>query len=1465
MDAVFQKWCDKLLDTGKGNRLINFKDSKLRTIDIIEPSYKEIFSKISAGQTLSFYEVDNFIRRLKDEEIDADVSENLQKDEGKFDKISKEQILESVTPLLGKNEVLSFKKGFTLRRILGSIKKIANSCLMEKGINILYMAFGFLTWKESEVSEYKFKSPLVLIPITIENESNTLPFTVKHYEDEITTNPTLLYKMEQEFGIKLPIFQDEQHAEESLEEYLQRVDEIALKHEWTVSNNVSIGTFSFLKINMYQDLINNEKCILSNSNVKKLLNRNDETEQQSDYVDCDVSFKKDEEVYLHNVVDADSSQLSAIMKAKSGASFVLQGPPGTGKSQTITNLIAEFMYEGKKILFVSEKLAALNVVFNNLKKAELADYCLELHSNKTNKKDVISELYRVLSGNRKVMKENVAHELEELKKVKHQLDEYVETMHTIQPCINKTPYQILGAVSKYHNIPLFEYVIDSIHNKDIEFLKSATENLETFEKYSENVGYDYRKNSWYGYVNGDLTYQNKVETKQTFNKIEEFLKELIRQIKLLKKKTNFDYRTLNAIKNNLELLDTIKDLEFFDTSIYKVETLKELLNAVSNYNKKIKEIESLKKHLSNIFTDDLYEISIKDYYLRFKNDYISAFRFFNGKYRNDKKVLSRYLKDPKNKLKYAEIVNLLKLAKGVQESETNIQKDKKILFNILETHKYSDKEYDWKSIEEELNKISKVLIEDLSNLTSINEKQFNEYQDLINDFVEFIKSSEDLIDNIKELQESFDKDVIDFDDIEVNKLLSKISTCIKEFDLIEDWVRFNDVLNEIKNQDLLEFVDLSIENNIPRKTLSKTFKSMFYIQWMYYIIDKNDILHEFSRLSQDAAVANFKKRDKLRFEISKAEIISKLNNSMPSLSNMAAGSQVSSLVREANKKSKQKPVRLLLRDAGKLIQKLKPCFLMSPLSVSTYLDADTCKFDVIIFDEASQIFPWDAIGSVYRAKQVIVVGDSKQMPPSNFFNAGLNEDEMDDNFYEDDTLDFESILDLCSTVFPQTRLNWHYRSKTEDLISFSNQNFYDGHLVTFPSAHKNNEDTGVDFYYVNNGIFDRKSKCNMIEAEKVVELVFDHFEIHPDRSLGVVAFSISQQEAIEEIIQKCREKDDKYANFFDTKKEEPFFVKNLETVQGDERDTIIFSVAYAKDAEGRFLHNFGPLNKKGGERRLNVAITRAKYNVKLVTSIKSYDIDIGRTSSSGAKLLKDYLDCAEHGMQNLNKYLLVDQDAKPDSYFEIEVCDVLKESGYKVDMQVGCSGYRIDLGVKHPTKGEYVLAVECDGATYHSGKTTRDRDRLRQEVLERLGWKFYRIWSTDWFRNKATEKRKLLSVVEKAIEDFDKNNEIEKDFVVSKEAKIEFFIEEKEIEKKELKSLFKKYEYYDMYKCNRIPSFESTLIPLIEQEQPLHEEQLLKEMVAFFGREKVTNVVRDEFRRRMRNYKNKVHKIGDFY
>lgn len=515
---------------------------------------------------------------------------------------------------------------------------------------------------------------------------------------------------------------------------------------------------------------------------------------------------------------------------------------------------------------------------------------------------------------------------------------------------------------------------------------------------------------------------------------------------------------------------------------------------------------------------------------------------------------------------------------------------------------------------------------------------------------------------------------------------------------------------------------------------------------------------------------------------------------------------------------------------------------MSPLSVSTFLAPGSVEFDVVVFDEASQIFPQDAIGAIYRAKQLIVVGDSKQMPPSNFFNTTVEADDNDEE--TGDVTDFESILDLCSTSMRQLRLRWHYRSRYEQLITFSNKNFYDNDLVTFPSSKADAPGIGVDYYHVD-GIFDRKSHTNRKEAEFIVDLIYQNIEKYPNRSLGVVAFSVAQQDLIDKLLSKRRQATPEKEYFFKSDVNEPFFIKNLETVQGDERDTILFSIAYGMDGDGRLLHNFGPLNRAGGERRLNVAVTRAKCNVQLVSSMHYTDIDLKRTSSEGAKLLREYLDYAENGSIALERTISVSPFEQFDSDFELEVCEFLRSQGFTVDTQVGCSGFRIDLGLRLPNSSDYVLAIECDGATYHSSKNARDRDRLRQEILERMGWKFYRIWSTDWFKNKSVEKQRLLEIATEAVKNPTKV-----------EAKP---IEPPQIETFEEVAVEKHFEF-PPYKAANIDAMGTAYLPrdflgmiraILEVEAPLSEDLLLKRIVGFFGRTKVTSVVQRAYEQQM--------------
>ncbi|WP_437200834.1 DUF4011 domain-containing protein [Planctomicrobium sp. SH664] len=456
-------------------------------------------------------------------------------------------------------------------------------------------------------------------------------------------------------------------------------------------------------------------------------------------------------------------------------------------------------------------------------------------------------------------------------------------------------------------------------------------------------------------------------------------------------------------------------------------------------------------------------------------------------------------------------------------------------------------------------------------------------------------------------------------------------------------------------------------------------------------------------------------------------------------------SELGILQRELQKKRRQLPLRRLFAEIPSVLQRLKPCIMMSPLSVSTFLQSDQIRFDLVIFDEASQVFPWDAMGAIYRGNQLIVAGDEKQLPPTNFFSRAdveLAEDE------DTDIGDFESILSLCKSIgMPGRGLRWHYRSRREPLIAFSNRHFYSGDLVTFPSIRDATSDA-VRLEFVPQGRW--IDRVNLPEAERVADLVIRHLRNRPETSLGIIAFNQSQQSAIEDALYERRRKYPDVETLFHTGLTEPLFIKNLENVQGDERDVIILSMGYGYNDAGKFVKNFGPLTKSGGERRLNVAVTRAREEVILVASVKAADMDLSGSLSQGAHLLKGYLDYAERGVDTLARQM-ESITGEAESTLEQEVATALIGRGLHPVLQVGCGGFRIDMALKHPQRpGEFCLGIECDGATYHSSKTARDRDRIRQNVLEHLGWNIIRIWSTDWIRNPDRQIERVLAAYDRA-------------------------------------------------------------------------------------------------------------------
>ena len=407
-------------------------------------------------------------------------------------------------------------------------------------------------------------------------------------------------------------------------------------------------------------------------------------------------------------------------------------------------------------------------------------------------------------------------------------------------------------------------------------------------------------------------------------------------------------------------------------------------------------------------------------------------------------------------------------------------------------------------------------------------------------------------------------------------------------------------------------------------------------------------------------------------------------------------------------------------------------------------------FDMVIFDEASQMKPVDAYGALIRGAQPIVVGDEKQLPPTSFFDKSGETDEADaGDAGEAGSADMESILAVMGAAGArETMLRWHYRSRNERLIAVSNSEFYDDRLIVFPSAHPGSPADGLHLRCAADSPYERgTSRTNPSEAEHIADRVWEHAAAHPDQSLGIAAFSLAQAERIEDEIDGRRRTDPSAEEFFKAHPGEPFFVKNLENVQGDERDVILISTGYGKDRHGRLALNFGPLNKPGGERRLNMLITRAKRRMEVFANFTAADIG-GEGLAPGVRALKAFLHYAEHGTLDESR----ETGGTAESPFEAAVAAAVERMGYTVRHQVGCAGYRVDLAVVDPQRpGRYALGIECDGATYHSGRSARERDRLRQEVLEDLGWRIHRVWSTDWFRYRRNAEKRLEEAVKTAL------------------------------------------------------------------------------------------------------------------
>ena len=1261
-----------------------------------------------------------------------------------------------------------------LKRRLNKTYRQAKLYLEEKGANILFLTLGFLKWKEGEEV---YRSPLILVPVDLEKNENQEKYSLVYNGEEVRLNISLITKIKSEYNIDISLDEDEDIKD--IDAYFRSVDEKVKNREGfeVEATKGAFDFFSYAKYLMYKDLDldvwTNEKGELDNDVLKKLFVTNfDDKLTDNNNLERDLTPSK-----IYNVVDADSSQAKVIYEILQGKNMVIQGPPGTGKSQTITNIIASNLVKGKSVLFVSEKKAALEVVKRRLENIGLGDLVLELHSEKTNKKDVLRSIEQTLSlGEPKDEEDNELEKKYDL--TKFELDEYKRIVNSTVSNSSLPLIEVYGEALKIKNrldelnvrFPRMTFKDISIWSHD-DFTRKL-DIAKEFEALVLRVG-KIEKHPLYGITLEHCLPYEQVTLKEKLSDLEDSLADLISTISEIG--SIFQNKSINTLFDSGRLINSINALEKYRSlALINVSDLY-LLSSSDDVTNLIKLAKNFQEEIKKEYKDTAY-LESKEYVNKYEE--YEKLSFFKKKKSEIPLELNKYFflnkvgnKDRKNLYLHLKKYNLLM--------------SNEAMFKYLFKEEYKGLfSTDWNHIINLLNP-AKEFLEKLSNYSILSqtrqviysEDKIDELIDLRQTYFERKKDFEDKLhsfftfaafDSLKRFDYNYW--YLDCSFVELKRI---IHSWIINIDSVIDVVRYNSLVHEFKNEGIEELLNYYYDTNkVEYLDLILSFE--YYDALINYAYSLNSTLSSFKEFKIERLISLFKELD-AKMMVENIKKVLKVHYSlMPKINDNSK--DMALIRRELNKKRNKMPIRRLLLKASSAILKIKPVFMMSPISVASFLPPKEVVFDLVVFDEASQVIPVEAFGALLRAKQIVVVGDSKQLPPTNFFDNLTNKyDEVNDEDY--DVSNMESILTLLLAMnIPQRTLSWHYRSRNRSLISLSNNEFYEGELKVFPSVYDSDPSKGLVFNYIKDSFYARgTTRVNKIEAKEVIKAVFEHAKNNRDLSLGVASFSLAQQEELykefEAQLKKCT--DEEVKSFFTMHKDEPFFIKNLESVQGDERDVIFISIGYGYDEDGHITMDFGPLNKDGGERRLNVLITRAKVKCEVFSNITCNDINLSKTDAKGVVALKRFLDYAQNRIIYLNR----NKESCSDDFIDF-IYDKLLDYGYVVDKNIG-KDVGIDLAIFDKAKNRYVVGLECDGGAYKNLVNTTDRERIRRNVLKSLGWKIYHVWSPDFYRNPKNEFDKILDFIQEASEE-EESEEIKKEFELNLKRKQAIKVEIKE-------------------------------------------------------------------------------------
>jgi len=1327
-----------LLDLTMRNRLLNFKTTNAKTIKVIDGVPAEIYDiLVLQEKKMEFSPVDK--RKLPQSNADVVIRQNDR------------YLQTSLEP-------------DDLKKYLFKINHEAQSVLEEQGYTILYLALGFLEWTENENSESRF-APLILIPVELERKKIDMSFKVVWTGEDIFTNISLQAKLLEQ-NVLLPEFEMTE-IKSDIDAYFKLVAEaISRKTKWRVLPDIHIGFFSFMKFVMYKDLDSKYwpegKSPSGHPLIKAIFDPSSTDRSISGFSENDVDEKLDARD-LYHIMDADPSQIAVIEDVKSGRNLVVEGPPGTGKSQTIANIIAELLAAEKTVLFVSEKMAALEVVKSRLDLVGLGDFCLELHSRKSNKKEVLEELRRTVERF-PPKSTSLENKFDKLDSYKSELNDYAKALKEPLGEMGISPFKLFcvkeEALRHFENVkkqmPQIKFLnVDEFERSDWSGAKSALSDLAEILPSVKPIG----KNPWKGCELSIVLPSDEREIEILINECKNSVIELEMAIEKLVEACEMQRpSTFKEVINAILAAKVIAISKPIDRDVLRNPEWNEISETTKSLIQKVEEFQKKLPMINSNFNAHALEMDIDSLLKEYKELSAKFFiiRILSSRYRHLKRDISSIYNNtlPKNSERVTfDLINLIEfkqLKEEIREADQigrslfgshwrGEDSDPKIMHSFSNwivsfRQQLLNEVFNEKIVDKISVGISKEQIEIASDNVEKTSKLFAQKRDLLADrlgvnyYAIFNSQSEE---------------------VSLKNYSTRLELWKNELSKLQRWAQFSKIRKTCINSIASPIVKIIDSDLIESGDIIPCFEGNFADELLRCIFVERPALANFVGDLHEKKINDFMDLDRELIAQNRQRLAYLLYQNQPHLTGgVSPNSEAGILQGEFNRKRRHMPIRKLMSLAGGLIQKIKPCFMMSPLSIAQFLDPKTARFDVIIFDEASQVKPEDALGALLRGNQASVIGDTRQLPPTSFFDHIIESDENEDPENIAPVSDIESILHLCKISFPSKTLRWHYRSRHESLIAVSNQEFYDNRLVIYPSPINNVEHLGLKWIHLPDTVYDRgKSSVNRMEAKIVAKSALEHYQKYPDKSLGIGTFNIKQQQAIlEEVEQQIREHPD-MEDFFKTTQNEHFFVKNLETIQGDERDVIFLSIGFGFDELKRLTLNFGPLNQDGGERRLNVLISRARERCVVFSNFKAGDLLIDANASFGLRALKVFLDYAEN--RKLKTIESKGEDA--DSPFEDSVYEFLRDHGHDVRKQVGCGGYRVDLAIvsaKFP--GRYILGIECDGAKYHSSPVARDRDRLRQQILEGLGWNLYRVWSTDWYQNRAETSRRLLEAVENA-------------------------------------------------------------------------------------------------------------------